>query len=118
MKCSAIIAVVGKIIAYETCGIHKILIRIRHWYVCIHLNISHAKYLFYDSENVTCSPGDISRTVANPDQYFMYTASFICHNFAYNCNNCFAFHLSIILIACQIYWNDSSIRQDKQISLI
>ena len=31
MKCNATIAVVGKIIAYETCGIPKILIRIRHW---------------------------------------------------------------------------------------
>ena len=37
--------------------------------------------------------------VANPDQYFRYTASFICHNnFAYNCNSCIAFHLSIILV--------------------
>ena len=33
--------------------------------------------------------------MANPDQYFRYTASFICHNFAYNCNSCIAFHLSI-----------------------
>ena len=38
------------------------------------------------------------QSVANPDQYFRYTASFICHNFAYNCNGCIAFHLSIILI--------------------
>ena len=32
MKCNATVAVVGKIMAYETCGIglHKILIRIRH----------------------------------------------------------------------------------------
>ena len=30
MKCNAIIAVVGKIMACETCGIPKILIRIRH----------------------------------------------------------------------------------------
>ena len=31
MKCNATIAVVGKIMAYETCGIPKILIRIRYW---------------------------------------------------------------------------------------
>ena len=30
MKCNATIAVVGKIMAYETCGIPKIFIRIRH----------------------------------------------------------------------------------------
>ena len=35
--------------------------------------------------------------VANPDQYFRCTASFVCHNFANNCNSCIAFHLSIIL---------------------
>ena len=29
-----------------------------------------------------------------------------------------AFHLSINLVTYQIYWNDSSIRQDKKISLI
>ena len=31
MKYNATIAVVGKIMTYETCGIPKILIRIRHW---------------------------------------------------------------------------------------
>ena len=31
-KCNATIAVVGKIMAYETCGIPKILIRIRNWW--------------------------------------------------------------------------------------
>ena len=31
MKCNATIAVVGRIMAYETCGIPKILMRIRHW---------------------------------------------------------------------------------------
>ena len=36
--------------------------------------------------------------VTNPDQYFRYTASFICHNFAYNCNSCIAFHLSTIYL--------------------
>ena len=30
MKCYATIAVVGKLMTYETCGIPKILIRIRH----------------------------------------------------------------------------------------
>ena len=33
MKCNATVAVVGKIMAYETCGIPKILIWIRHWKV-------------------------------------------------------------------------------------
>ena len=32
MKCNATIAVVGKIMACETCGIPKTLIRIPHWY--------------------------------------------------------------------------------------
>ena len=57
-------------------------------------------------------------SVANPDQYFRYTASFKCHNFAYNCNSCTEFHSSIILDTYQIYWNDSSIRQDKKISSV
>ena len=32
-----------------------------------------------------------AQSVANPDEYFRYTASFILHNFSYNCSSCILF---------------------------
>ena len=88
-------------------------IKIRY---CLYLELSQWFIIIYVLYKI-CSIKVICITlmaVANPDQYFRYIASFICHNFAYICNSCIAFHLSITLDTCQIYWNDSSILQDKK----
>ena len=55
------------------------------------------------------TPSPSKQAVANPDEYFRYTTSFILHNFAYNCNSSISFIDN--LVTYQIYWNDSSIRQ-------
>ena len=39
---------------------------------------------------INCDIGETT-AVANPDEYFRYTASFICHNVAHNCNSCMSF---------------------------
>ena len=84
---------------------------------CLLLRIKKTFGIVHNFPTTFIIPGQLSfskRSVANPDHYFRYTASFICLNFAYNCNSCIAFHLSIILVTYQIYWNGSFIRQDKK----